>query len=360
MLLDFDRQQASRNLKPDTRQSRERLVRQLRAFTDAWPWEWMPAHFEAWSAAHLRAGRTPATLRSYQSAIFAFCAFVSDPRYEWVTVCERLFGRFPVQVCHDLNMVRHTIDYEGRPDANRPLSKAELDRFFNVANERVERARRSGRKGELAAYRDAILYLTILGWGVRRTEAAALNVTDWRANAAHPQFGKLGQLVIRRGKSLRGSPPRRRVVLSVFPWAVAGVKRYLEDVRPRFFSRYEDLGALFPTERGGWISPRQIDDRFGEIRDEAGLDRYLNPHCLRHTYVTRLIERGWPVPLVQQQAGHSHAATTAIYTALSDDFKDRWIYKSLHGVLPPPEPEQEEAAPCPPRLDPTTSGSSAS
>jgi hypothetical protein len=104
-------------------------------------------------------------------------------------------------------MVRHTIDYEGRPDANRPLSRTELDRFFKVANERVERARRSGRKGELAAYRDAVLYLTILGWGIRRTEAASLNVTDWHANAAHPQFGKLGQLVIRQGKSVRGSPP---------------------------------------------------------------------------------------------------------------------------------------------------------
>jgi integrase/recombinase XerC len=187
------------------------LVRQLRAFTDAWPWEWTPAHFERWSAAHLKAGRTPATLRTYQNAVYAFCAFVSDPRYQWGTVCERLFGRFPIQICHELNMVRHATDYEGRPDGNRPLSKAELDRSFAVANERVARARRAGRKGELAAYRDAVLYLTILGWGIRRTEASFLNVTDWRANAAHPQFGGLGQLVVRRGNTTR----RRAHVLGV-------------------------------------------------------------------------------------------------------------------------------------------------
>jgi hypothetical protein len=33
--------------------------------------------------------------------------------------------------------------------------------------------------------------------------------------------------------------------------------------------------------------------------------------------------------LVQEQLGHTHAATTAVYTALSDDFKDRVLYRSL-------------------------------
>jgi len=33
--------------------------------------------------------------------------------------------------------------------------------------------------------------------------------------------------------------------------------------------------------------------------------------------------------LVQDQMGHTHVATTAVYTALSDDFKDRVLYRSL-------------------------------
>ncbi|WP_309238553.1 tyrosine-type recombinase/integrase [Actinoplanes aureus] len=69
--------------------------------------------------------------------------------------------------------------------------------------------------------------------------------------------------------------------------------------------------------------------RFAAIRDEAGLPAYLNPHCLRHTYATTLIEMGWPMALVQDQLGHTHVATTAVYTALSDDFKDRVLYQSL-------------------------------
>jgi integrase/recombinase XerC len=55
----------------------------------------------------------------------------------------------------------------------------------------------------------------------------------------------------------------------------------------------------------------------------------MDPHCLRHSYVTALIEAGWPIELVRQQAGHRHVATTGVYTALSDDFKDRMIYRTL-------------------------------
>ena len=37
-------------------------------------------------------------------------------------------------------------------------------------------------------------------------------------------------------------------------------------------------------------------------------------HSLRRSYVTHLIEAGWDPLFVQQQAGHEHASTTAIYT----------------------------------------------
>jgi site-specific recombinase XerD len=45
-------------------------------------------------------------------------------------------------------------------------------------------------------------------------------------------------------------------------------------------------------------------------------------HCLRHSYVTHLIEDGWDPLFVQQQVGHSHAATTGLYTWVSSDFRN--------------------------------------
>ena len=71
------------------------------------------------------------------------------------------------------------------------------------------------------------------------------------------------------------------------------------------------------TERGTRIAVAYVNERFAEIRAEAGLPEQLTPHCLRHSYVTHLAELGWAAKFIQDQVGHSHAATTAIYLSVS-------------------------------------------
>ncbi|NIJ09801.1 integrase [Saccharomonospora amisosensis] len=61
----------------------------------------------------------------------------------------------------------------------------------------------------------------------------------------------------------------------------------------------------------------------------AGLPDHLGPHCLRYTYVTRLIESGYDGQFVTDQVSHSHAATTAIYTAVSSEFKNLKVREHL-------------------------------
>jgi integrase/recombinase XerC len=40
--------------------------------------------------------------------------------------------------------------------------------------------------------------------------------------------------------------------------------------------------------------------------------------------------------IIQQQVGHAYAATTALYTNVSDDFKNRTLAKALTRVFTPP------------------------
>ncbi len=87
------------------------------------------------------------------------------------------------------------------------------------------------------------------------------------------------------------------------------------------------------TERGTRVSIPYVNERFAEIRAEAGLDAMLTPHCLRHSYVTHLTELGWAAKFIQDQVGHSHAATTAIYMSVSDDFKDRLVRGAIDDQL---------------------------
>jgi len=52
-------------------------------------------------------------------------------------------------------------------------------------------------------------------------------------------------------------------------------------------------------------------------------------HCLRHSYVTHLIEAGYDPAFVQTQVGHSYASTTSLYTSVSSDFKQETVQRMI-------------------------------
>lgn len=323
MLGGWGRQQQSRRLSASIITDRERTVRRFAEFTGGWPWCWSPVQVETWTAS---GGWAHSTVRTYQGALGCFLDYVCDPRYGWVAECEARVGARPVQICHEGNTATHVADYEGRP-ARRPLTRVELQAFFDAADDRVEQVVDSGRKGWLAAFRDATLFKVCYAFGLRRREVAMLDVVDFTANPAAPALGGLGICQVRFGKAMRGSPPRRRAVAAVMPWAVEALAQYLSEVRPLYPAAAHP--ALWLTERGGRISPRQVDDRFALWRAAAGLPAELSVHCLRHSYVSHLIEDGVDPLFVQQQVGHSWASTTAVYTTVGTDAKNRMLAAAL-------------------------------
>lgn len=126
------------------------------------------------------------------------------------------------------------------------------------------------------------------------------------------------------------SSHQRPTVLTVpeFDWIVDGLTHWVDQGRPRMTGDWE-TGILWPTERRTRVSPRYLNDRFAELRDEADLPEELTLHSLRHTYVTNLIEWGYSEKFVQDQVGHAFASTTAIYTSVGDDYKNRVLADAL-------------------------------
>lgn len=328
MLRGWQAQQiGGRGLNRSTVRDRVGVARRFLAFTNEYPWHWQPVHLDEWMVELVsQRNRAKATIRNYQDAVKSFCDYLIRPEYHWVAECEARFGTHPVQICFEWNTLSHLVDYEGSSD-RRPMTRGEVQRLFDYADDQVEIAIRRQHKGALAAYRDATLLKVIYAYGLRATEASKLDVTDWYRNPKAPQLGRFGNLEVRWGKASKGSPPRRRTVHTVMPWIVDVVDDYLCNVWPRY--GFAEHPALWLTERGGRVTPRHIEQRFADYRDALGMDPTLVPHCLRHSFVTHQIEDGVDPKFVQQQVGHRYASTTAIYTGVSGDFMNTMMNQAL-------------------------------
>ena len=312
MLAGWASQQLARNLGFGTIENRRRAVRAFAAHAGCFPWQWSAQLVDEWCT-DLRAVRHLArsTVRNYTESVRLLCGYLTDPAYEWAAECESRFGTHPVQVCHEWNTAVHAQAGESDP-SKRAFTLGELEAFFDHADGQVEAIRSAGRKGWWPAFRDATLFKVAYGFGLRRNEVRMLDVADFGRNPRGPEFGEYGVCQVRFGKAMKGSPPKRRSVLAVWPWAAEILQQWNEDIRPLHAA--EGCPAMWPSERAPRIGLAAIDARFGAYRDALGLDAGLDFHSLRRSYVTHLIEAGWDALFVQQQAGHEHASTTAIYT----------------------------------------------
>jgi integrase len=64
------------------------------------------------------------------------------------------------------------------------------------------------------------------------------------------------------------------------------------NIRPRY--GFPNRPALWLTERGGGLRPRQIEERFAAHRQALKLPSELVTHCLRHCHKTLMAEDGTP------------------------------------------------------------------
>jgi site-specific recombinase XerD len=331
MLEGWCNQQLARNLALSTVDAQVRKVRRFFEQLDVYPWLWTHQLVDEWFA-DLRAvhHRAHSTVRGYQCAIRGFCAFITDPAYGWAELCEELFGTHPVQIINDINAAVHVSDSESTP-TKRAFTRTELQGLFDYADEEIARKRSLGRKGWLSAFRDVTILKTTYGFGLRRNETRMLDVADFGRNPEGPELGDYGVLYVRFGKAKKGSPPKRRSVLCVWPWVAEVLEQWFEEVRPLLGP--DGNAAAWPSERMPRVGVWQLNHCLAVYRDALGLDSALDFHSLRRSYVTHLIEDGWDPRFVQEQVGHDHASTTSIYTCVSSDYRTRTLRRALDATI---------------------------
>ena len=76
---------------------------------------------------------------------------------------------------------------------------------------------------------------------------------------------------------------------------------------------------LFRGRSGRRLGARAIQLKFARWVKEAGIDRPVSVHSLRHTFAIRLYEKTGDLYLVQRALGHRNITTTEIYARVSDE-----------------------------------------
>ena len=85
-------------------------------------------------------------------------------------------------------------------------------------------------------------------------------------------------------------------------------------------TRKDENEALFLSQRGRRMSHRAIQHLMKQLGEDAGLNKNLHPHKLRHTFGSIGVQNGMNIQAVSTLMGHSSISTTQIYARLTDEY----------------------------------------
>lgn len=83
-------------------------------------------------------------------------------------------------------------------------------------------------------------------------------------------------------------------------------------------AKYQSEATLFLNNRGTPLTRVMVFNIIKKAAMEAGIDKQISPHTLRHSYATHLLEGGANIRQVQELLGHESIETTEIYTHLDN------------------------------------------
>ena len=106
------------------------------------------------------------------------------------------------------------------------------------------------------------------------------------------------------------------------------LERYLRECRPSFVDDGNEP-ALFTNVAGKPMSRQGFWKVLKGYAVEAGIQRDIPPHTLRHSFAVHMLQNGADVRSVQAMMGHSDISTTQIYLNMNT-IKMRDVYMRAH------------------------------
>lgn len=163
--------------------------------------------------------------------------------------------------------------------------------------------------------RDRALIELMYATGMRVSELVGLRPADVNLDASY--------------LTCSGKGDKQRIV-PIGDEAARWVRQYVRDARPLLVGTRRSP-RLFVNARGGGPGLTRVG--FWKIlkgyAKQAGFGHALNPHMLRHSFATHLLERGADLRAIQMMLGHADLSTTQIYTHVLEQ-RMRAVYDQFH------------------------------
>jgi len=147
--------------------------------------------------------------------------------------------------------------------------------------------------------RSLCLLRLMLNTGLRAAEVLNLKVIDieWRS----------GKMMVREGKG------KKDRTLWVGPEDVKLLKKWL-----KYQGNLQGSAFLFTTSDGKRLQDRYLRSMVKRLAKQAGIDKDVHPHMLRHTFATDLLRQTKNLRITQKALGHAQITSTQIYTHIMD------------------------------------------
>ena len=88
----------------------------------------------------------------------------------------------------------------------------------------------------------------------------------------------------------------------------------------RYLKNEEKRKYLFGIDNRT-ITTRDVQKLVKNVAAQAGINKRITPHKLRHSFATHLLENGTDIRMIQELLGHENLQTTQIYTQISNEQK---------------------------------------
>jgi len=159
--------------------------------------------------------------------------------------------------------------------------------------------------------RDQAMMELMYSSGLRLSELVGINISDLKLREKE-------LMVLGKGSKQRLLPITEKAVETIQAWL---------KIRPEFSEAGET--ALFTSKLKRRISTRSVQARMEKWGLQQNLQGHLNPHKLRHSFATHMLESTGNLRAVQTLLGHADLSTTQVYTHL--DFQHlAEVYDKAH------------------------------